>query len=433
MRENTDGTDTAALVHFTNYDKDGQCDNSNSRGSYNYDTAETYLPTSTTWTNSALITFDDKVSRFINNDDLIASCGTISYSDTNYFKTCQFFFENSRFQSANLGRAGIWGEKNNENYPRIHTQSIYVVNNAGSDSKNSARPVIEIPYNSIEGYKERTAYNVTFNSQGGSSVDSIIRYENQVVGSLPTSTKKGFKFLGWFDENDNEITSDTIITGNITFYAHCEEIIDNLDYVFRIPGTCTFGGSSANITSSSNDCISTVNPTGESIDYTATANKYIDTLVSLYSEENYEKDYEIGFTINAYNGSSNPTQASLVNTKLENSTLKYPGLVFRKSDTAKFEITQTIGGTKATNSSLTYTNPIESTSPIAVVIERRDGVISFSFAGNDMTVLQDISGTSDYFNFHTWFGAAGSTADATATTASAQRYIIGTLSNLICI
>ncbi|MBQ9019119.1 MAG: InlB B-repeat-containing protein [Bacilli bacterium] len=431
-RTNDDGVENAVLVHFTSYDENGQMDNRKDRGSYVYDTALTYLPDSSTWTNPALTSFDGKVSRFINHEDLTEACGTVTYDDANYLKTCQYFMENSRFQSSNLGRAGIWIEKIGNTYYRIQS-GTRMVNSVANTSENTARPVIEIPYNTLDGYKERVAYNVTFNSLGGSSIPSVIRYSNQQIGSLPRPTKEGFTFDGWYTDNtfETEVTPETRINSNVTLYAKWEEIIDNLDYVFYLPGTCTFNGSSANITSNSNDCISTINPTGENIDYTATANKYIDTGISLYSEENYNKDYEIGFTINAYDGASNTGNATFMNSKLENQSLNYPGIVFRKSgsNNKKMHITERINGVLAENPNLSFTNPVTNSNPIDVIIERKNGVISYSFNGADMEFLQEII-ENDYFNFHTWFGAAGTSATREATTSNAQRYLVGTLSNM---
>ena len=81
---------------------------------------------------------------------------------------------------------------------------------------------------------------------------------------------------------------------------------------------------------------SNINYTDNTIaDFAQTANKYIDTHVALYNETNYEKDYEVGFTIVSYDGSSSGnsnSQATIFNAKLENQSLNYPGIVFRKNN-----------------------------------------------------------------------------------------------------
>lgn len=67
------------------------------------------------------------------------------------------------------------------------------------------------------------AYTVTFNANGGtpSETKKYIEY-NQVVGTLPTPTRKDYIFDGWFTEVDGgvEINENTVITNNIEFYAH---------------------------------------------------------------------------------------------------------------------------------------------------------------------------------------------------------------------
>ena len=453
IRDEIDGDDDiASLVHFTSFDAAGQMDSDIDRGSYVYNTAITYLPSTSLWDNPALVSFDNnKAARFIQFDDLFAACGGNS-PNTVSFRTCQYFLETSRFQSSSLGRSGIWLETdtNFSGSYRIHTGSLSIT----TGTENTARPVIEIPYNTIEGYKERVTYNVTFNSNGGTAVaDSPwIRYENQAIGSLPHTSQDGYEFLGWYDENDVRVTAETVVTGNMIVHAEWEEIIDTLEYVFRIPGTCTFNANSA-ITSASNDCVSTVNHTNANIDYTdntiadfaQTANKYIDTHVALYNETNYEKDYEVGFTIVTYNGSGSAvngipgnsnSQATIFNAKLENKSLNYPGIVFRRNGNAsKLEISETINAVKGTNSDLVFTNPVTSSDPIYVKIVRKDGVISYSvsvYNDGEMTELQDINGTSDYFEHYAWFGGGGSSVARSATTSSptTNKFVNITLSDI---
>ena len=415
-------------------------DSSADRYNYNYTTALSYLPSTSLWDNPALVEFDGKACRFIQLEDLYQTCGGTTTSNIT-FNTCQFFLETSKFQDPDKGRSGIWLENENPNASslyRIHTNTVAV----STGSSNTARPVIEIPYNTIEGFQVRQSYTVTFDLQGGiinNSYDPVIReiYENQAVGSLPTPTREGYNFLGWFTSNDVQISASTTITADVRFYAHWEEITEDLQYVFRIPGTCTFPGSSGNITSTSNDCISTINETGEPIDYTQSPNsskRYIDTLISLYSNENYSKDYEVGFTIESFTFSSNVNQASLFNTKLEYNTngYNYPGLVFRKgSTTGTFDISQTSNKINTKPSiSIGNNGVITDAHPVVVKIVRESGVIKYSYDGGELTTIQTLSGSYDHFNFHAWFGAAGQAAGLDATTAGATRYFTGTLSNM---
>lgn len=78
-------------------------------------------------------------------------------------------------------------------------------------------------------------YTVTFDSQGGSHVSSQTVKEGTTI-SLPTPTRDGYKFLGWYTEADggNKVTSLTV-TKNVTLYAHWEKeqgsVIENVTLV----------------------------------------------------------------------------------------------------------------------------------------------------------------------------------------------------------
>ena len=71
-------------------------------------------------------------------------------------------------------------------------------------------------------------YTVTFNSNGGSNVSSITVTYNSVYGALPTPTREGFNFDGWYFESTliTQVTSSTVVTtvGNHTLYAKWEAI-----------------------------------------------------------------------------------------------------------------------------------------------------------------------------------------------------------------
>ena len=410
-----------ALVHYTSFDETGQMDSSQSRMNYTYDEGKAYLPDSTTWTNPSLTTFDDKVSRYINGDDILTACGNPMYlNDKSYTHGCIYMMENSKYQSSSLGRAGIWIDKVNNQLIRIQSEFSVVQNPNKTDSVNTVRPVIELPFDTIDGYKERETYYITFDTQGGSAVSRIIKNDGDEIGTLPKSRKVGYKFAGWYTDTTytTQITSSDIVTRNITLYAKWEESLDNLEYVFHIPGSCTFNGAETDITSGSNDCISTVNSTSGNIDYTATSNKYIDTGVSLYSHSNINRDYEIGFTIDNYVIADNENRATLMNTKQEKTG--YPGLVFRKNDDTNYFVLQARQTESANQEYVVHSNGVTN-----VVIYRTDGNIYYSINGGPKTFLT----THEYnpeFNLTTWFGAGPKNALGTET----QRHFIGTLSNM---
>ncbi len=277
-------------------------------------------------------------------------------------------------------------------------------------------------------------YTVTFDSQGGSEVDSITRIENEAIGTLPVPTKEGHSFLGWYTSTEytEQINSSTPVIADVTYYAKWIDKIKELETVFFIPGSCTFNGSSnlenvGLITSSSQDgCISTVNPSGVDIDYTDS--KFIDSHIALFSSDNFEKDFELGFTIDNMNINGVHSQATLVNSKLENSTENYPGFVFRKNASNTLDLTSKFGSSKEYKANFTYEPGME------IRISRQDGVIYYSLNGETWQLLKDINDYKKRFNLTTWFGAFSPESDMEATGedsyASADRYFNGTLSNI---
>ena len=427
IRENTDGgVDNAVLVHYTSFDEYGQMDSSSSRQNYEYTPGKAYLPSSTLWSNPALASFDGKVSRYINFEDLRKSCGDPVVTDnTAYLSNCQYYMENSRYQDGTKGRAGIWIEMENNEYYRFQTQTPSVqVPDYGATSANTVRPVIEIPYNTIDGYKERESYRVTFHYEGGDTTGQpgyYDRYEDQQIGTLPSPTRTGYTFNGWYTDNEQyttQVSATTVVTGNVHLYAKWTEVIDNLEYVFYLPGKCTFNGSGATITSSTNDCISIINPTGSDINYVTSNKNFIDTGVDLYSHTNIGKDYEIGFTVESYVPADNPSRATFMNTKKEETG--YPGVVVRRDESTTDILFQS-RKTSAANEQLT----IASSSFTSLVVIRRNGEMYYKLNGGPETWLHTIDYNPE-FDLTTWFGAGPKNATGT----QIQRYLVGTLSNM---
>ncbi len=232
----TSNVENSALVHFTSFDATGQMDSGHERGSYAYNTAINYLPTSSTWDNPALIENNGNVTRFIRREDLNTACGGLTDS---YLANCQFFLEHSRFQSESLGRAGIWIEVEGSSYHRIHTQSLYIYHSVQQTSENTARPVIEIPSNTIEDYQSAQSYTITFNPGQGTldnqSDASRTVQGGTAIGTLPTATREHYTLLGWFDDptGGNQITENTLVSGDDTYYAHW---VENITITFNANG-----------------------------------------------------------------------------------------------------------------------------------------------------------------------------------------------------
>ncbi len=220
-------TDKAILVHYTSFDENGQMDSSSSRGNYSYDLGKTYLPSisfpqGAAWSNPDLTSFEGKTSRYINHDDLISACGgTVVYNDASYLSTCQFFLENSRYQSGMLGRLGIWVDKEDDILYRINTQTGEVEN--PDNNASTVRPVIEISSSKLEKYQSGAIYIIHFDTHGGTPISSIYKYDGETLGNI-VPTKDHFDFVGWYSSYENEVytnlvTSSTVIRGNMTLHA----------------------------------------------------------------------------------------------------------------------------------------------------------------------------------------------------------------------
>jgi uncharacterized repeat protein (TIGR02543 family) len=88
-------------------------------------------------------------------------------------------------------------------------------------------PVTTIPAGSMEDrdfYAKWVAqYTVTFNAQGGSVSPSTITVDaGGNVTALPTATRSGYTFNGWFTQPNgggSQFTTNTSVNGNITVYA----------------------------------------------------------------------------------------------------------------------------------------------------------------------------------------------------------------------
>lgn len=225
---------TGALVYYTSIDSNGPVDSQHNSSieSVNYNSALAFLPTDSSWDNPLLVDFDSgngKVTRFLNFADLSEVCGPISSDEgPAYFAACGkwFIFENSRFQSTSLGRAGIWLEPYNNHYYRIQTQSVGVqVPNDGANSSNTARPVIEIPASAFEGFKNVEKHLISFETHGGvPQIESRRVYTGDSIGTIGTVTKEHHTFDGWYANYSNgvystPVNSSTIVENDMTLHA----------------------------------------------------------------------------------------------------------------------------------------------------------------------------------------------------------------------
>ena len=72
------------------------------------------------------------------------------------------------------------------------------------------------------GQRPNSTANITYNGEGGTpSLASETKVVGTTYGQLPTSTKTGFIFDGWYTEasGGTKITENTVVTGDITLHA----------------------------------------------------------------------------------------------------------------------------------------------------------------------------------------------------------------------
>ena len=225
----------------------------------------------------------------------------------------------------------------------------------------------------------------------------------QIGNVIHAHEEKTFKVKFKYKENvEGELVSR--LNSELKFVF--EEYVDTTSFklVFNHEGACTLNGTNG---ISGVDC-----PEYE-------GRTYIDTGIALYSDSNWQKDFEIGFIIEDYEPSNQVNQAVFVNTKNEVASLGFPGLVFRRESNSKdLEITQTIGGNKVTQKLSNYSIPLD------VKIFRIDNIIYYNLNGGELIKLQDMSNFTQQFDVTAWFGAAPSEDGGTI------RNLNATLSNM---
>ena len=180
----------------------------------------------------------------------------------------------------------------------------------------------------------------------------------------------------------------------------------DLPIVFSAKGPCEFNGPEATIT-------------GESCKVYQN-DKFINTGISLFSEENYQKDFEISFDILSYdpdNQSLDSNQQTFMNMKLEDESLDYTGIVVRKNGLyVQF-------GSKDGKGKTDYKN-VKYTDVQNVRVVKKDNIIYYSVNGNKFTKLSDMTNFDHTFDIPLYFGAS-SLPDGTP-----QRIVKATLANM---
>lgn len=256
-------------------------------------------------------------------------------------------------------------------------------------------------------------YTVTFNTNGGTEIDSQTVVHNNYATRPETDPKKMVHaFDDWYTTSDGNTKFDFTkpITKDTTIYAKYTEL--PFETKFSHTAACKFNGSGGYVE-------------GENCQYANGTNKFIDTGINLYNKESHDKDYEIGFTIVEYDPTINVNQATFMNTKLEGNN--YPGLVFRRrNSTDDLDLSSR---KEEKNNAIFYTNYVGIKQvKIYRIYNETDDVqeIFYSINNQPKVKINNLSAFNPVFTQSVWFGAAPKDANAN----EAQRCLKGTLSNM---
>ena len=111
-----------------------------------------------------------------------------------------------------------------------------------------------------------TEYTITFNANGGSCSTSTATTDmTGKIATMPTPTRDGYEFLGWFDAQTggNQVTSDTVFTAAKTVYARWKATQYAITY--NLDGGTVSGTNPSSYTCE--DSFTLINPTKPGYDF----------------------------------------------------------------------------------------------------------------------------------------------------------------------
>lgn len=235
-----------------------------------------------------------------------------------------------------------------------------------------------------------------------------------------------------YQAGDEYPIDQTVDGANITLYAIW--ITDPFPMVWSQMGKCVFTSTQ---TGSNSDTYQGNVSGSECSEYAG--DEYIDTGIALYSNDNYQKDYEVHFTLDTFNPVSQlESQATMFNDKLSSSVTespyggKSPGAVVRLTSSHAFEIKSTYGAPTdhAVSKVVTKTPYTTAYNGTDVRIFRIDGHIYTSIDNGPLVELQDFTSFNQQFGLTAWFGAYPDNVDCTENCTAAKRFFTGEMSNM---
>ena len=183
------------------------------------------------------IDYSNYAARMISIDDVNTACNvTVATNSANgLLDGCTFLLENTTFASPSSATSlyptphisAYWvanaaSGTSNKVY-RVHGSNRTVGNVEANNSTGAGmRPVIEVPMNRMDTTIPANKVTLSFDTRGGTpSYESRIYDQGEIVQELPTPTKSGYTFQGWYTSTSftEEFTENTEITSNIIIYA----------------------------------------------------------------------------------------------------------------------------------------------------------------------------------------------------------------------
>lgn len=367
-----------------------------------YDTSNNNTVTSATVPTANMTVYAewklDVTQATISNNDLTLAVGdniTIQVSNAAQLESYTFSSSNTSIATVDTSTGVITGTG-------VGTTNIIMTGSSSHLTKSLEVDVTAAP---------AVMRNVTFNANGGTTptpYSSTTIEDGEAIGSLPTTTRTNYRFFGWYTDDGtfyDEVTPATEVDSDIIYYARWIEDTTSFPIVFAEINECEFNG---------NAVISGTYCTQDK------TKKYVDSGVALFSTANYQKDFEIGFTVTELPTTQLVNQATLVNSKRENSDTNYPGFVFRSVSTGpNFELTGRFSHGNPTNFTTAGSNIHR------VKIVREDEVLKYSIDDGALTTWYNVSGNTHRFDTNVWFGAAVTSNDT-----GNQRQLTGKLTDM---
>ena len=242
-------------------------------------------------------------------------------------------------------------------------------------------------------------YNIYYYPNNGDSVITDTVIQNQSLGSFPTVTyddcsgSRGdfherdctyvYKFKGWFLEPNfiTQVNESFVPTGDTNLYAKWNKIYFANDG----PVTCT-------------------------------GSNYIDSGITMFNQQNADKDFIVTFTVEQNNGYTG--DRGNIFSDMKEGAEPYPGVTFFTTGNTSYTMNVNKQGNKQKKNNTGYVTGQ------SVVIKKLQGIVYYSYNGGNDVRINDFTTYTNYFDNNALFCAG---ADASG---NPYRYFKGVVSGM---